>query len=76
MKTITPIQELISWVEEMENSVLYLTLNDVEKRTLTQFKDKFTSLIEKESKLMHYTRLEGYNVGLEEGLNKCKRIIN
>ncbi len=51
-KEKTVIQELIEWIEEMENSPISLTFSEIDFKTLSQFKDKISSKLEKEKKMI------------------------
>ena len=51
-KEKTVIQELIEWIEEMENSPISLTFSEIDFKTLTQFKDKISSKLEQEKQII------------------------
>jgi hypothetical protein len=44
----TPINELITWVEDMEDSVFALQASSTELQMLSQFKKKLKDTLEKE----------------------------
>lgn len=60
MKETTAIQDLIIWIEEMENSTASLTFSETEFRTLSQFKDKISSKLEKEKKQIIDSYRDGF----------------
>ena len=55
----TAVQELIDWVEEIENSPASLTFEEKYFRLLKQFKEKFISKLEAEKKQIEDAFNEG-----------------
>lgn len=50
MENTTAIQDLLIWIEEIENSPASLTFSETDFRTLSQFKEKISSKLEKEKR--------------------------
>ena len=44
----TPIQELVDWILECENSIFAISATEIELKMLSQFKDKLKSQLQKE----------------------------
>jgi hypothetical protein len=66
----TPLQEYISWIEEMENSAVSLTLTETDFKTLRQFKQKAISLLEREKQVIIEAYIEHANKTLNTSIHK------
>ena len=50
MENTTAIQDILIWITEIENSPASLTFSETDFRTLSQFKEKIASKLEKEKR--------------------------
>ena len=56
---LTPVQSLISWVNEMQNSTASLTFTDNDFRMLKQMRERFEQELESEKKVISDAYLKG-----------------
>ncbi len=70
---ITAMQEMINWIEEMENSIFGLSATPLELRMLSQFKQKCKQLLKTEKEQLVDARATLYAEFLSIHINAPRK---